>query len=234
ALEHHLDARRRFGAAAIHAEHLPVRQQHAGRRGARACQPHDQIRPLGKGRPHGVMDAWYSVKPTAPQIAATIQKRRMIFVSDQPTSSKWWWIGAIRNTRLRKRWKLNTWIATERASITKMPPMMMSSTSFFVSTASAAIAPPRPREPVSPMKTDSPAFLPPPPTAPTAPRRPGEPVSPMKTDAGNELNQRKPTQAPTRQALSRARSAWPFVMKVMTVYVSSTIAAHPAASPSRP
>ena len=37
----------------------------------------------------------------APKIAATIQKRRMIFVSDQARSSKWWWIGAIRNTRLR-------------------------------------------------------------------------------------------------------------------------------------
>ena len=90
ALQHHLDPGRRLGPAAVHAEHLPVRQQHAGRRGARAREPHDQVRPLGKGRPHGVMDAWYSVKPTAPQIEATIQKRRMIFVSDQPASSKWW------------------------------------------------------------------------------------------------------------------------------------------------
>ena len=35
------------------------------------------------------------------QAAATIQNRRMIFVSDHALSSKWWWIGAIRNTRLR-------------------------------------------------------------------------------------------------------------------------------------
>ena len=96
----------------------------------------------------------------------------MIFVSDQAISSKWWWIGAIRNTRLRKRWKANTWISTDSASITKMPPMISSSTSVWVITASAAMAPPRP----------------------------SDPVSPMNTDAGNELNHRKPTQAPTRQA----------------------------------
>ena len=58
ALEDGLDARGRLGAAAVHAQHLPVRQQHAGRRGARARQPNDQIRPLGEGRPHGVIDAW--------------------------------------------------------------------------------------------------------------------------------------------------------------------------------
>ena len=80
---------------------------------------------------------------------------------------------------MRKRWKLNTWIATESASITKMPPIMMRSTSVFVITASPAIAPPKP----------------------------SEPVSPMNTDAGNELNHRKPTQAPTRQADSSARSS---------------------------
>ena len=45
--------------------------------------------------------SWYSVKPIAANAAATIQKRRMIFVSDHACSSKWWWIGAIRNTRLR-------------------------------------------------------------------------------------------------------------------------------------
>ena len=34
---------------------------------------------------------------------------------------------------------------------------------------------------------------------------PSEPVSPMKIEAGKALNQRKPMQAPTRQAESRAR-----------------------------
>ena len=32
-------------------------------------------------------------------IAARIQKRTMIFVSDQAFISKWWWIGAIRKMR---------------------------------------------------------------------------------------------------------------------------------------
>src|SRR5215212_10119475 len=113
----------------------------------------------------------------------------MIFVSDQPASSKWWWIGAIRNTRLRKRWKANTWTATDSASITKIPPITMRRISVFVITASAAMAPPNP----------------------------SDPVSPMNTDAGNELNHRKPTQAPTRQALRSARSCWPGVMKVIGV-----------------
>jgi hypothetical protein len=33
----------------------------------------------------------------------------------------------------------------------------------------------------------------------------------MKIDAGNELNHRKPTQAPTRQAATSAMSVWPLV-----------------------
>ena len=119
------------------------------------------------------------MKPIALQTAATIQKRRMIFVSDQAWSSKWWWIGAIRKTRLRKVWKAKTWIRTERASITKMPPRMISSTSVLVITAIAAIPPPSP----------------------------SDPVSPMKIEAGNELNQRNPTQEPTRQPATSARSS---------------------------
>ena len=107
----------------------------------------------------------------------------MIFVSDQACSSKWWWIGAIRNTRLRKVWNEKTWISTDSASITKIPPRMISSTSVLVITAIAAIAPPSP----------------------------SEPVSPMKIDAGNELNHRNPTHAPTRQPATSARSFWPVV-----------------------
>ena len=65
--------------------------------------------------------------------------------------------------------------------------MRISSISVFVMIASPAIAPPSP----------------------------SEPVSPMKIVAGNALNQRKPTQAPTRQPASSARSCWPVVMNVM-------------------
>ena len=121
------------------------------------------------------------MKPIAAITAATIQKRRMILVSDQALSSKWWWIGAIRNTRLPRVWNQNTWISTDSASITKMPPMMISSSSVWVITAIAAIAPPSP----------------------------SDPVSPMKIDAGNELNHRKPTQAPTRQPAASASDVSP-------------------------
>ena len=68
-----------------------------------------------------------------------------------------------------------------------MPPSRISSSSVWVITASPAIAPPSP----------------------------SEPVSPMKIVAGNALNHRKPTQAPTRQRASSARSRWPRVMNVM-------------------
>ena len=105
----------------------------------------------------------------------------MIFVSDHAIISKWWWIGAIRKTRLRKVWKEKTWIRTLSASTTKMPPSRISSSSVFVITASPAIAPPSP----------------------------SDPVSPMKIVAGNALNQRKPTQAPTRQPTAARGRAGP-------------------------
>ena len=71
--------------------------------------------------------------------------------------------------------------------MTKMPPRMSSRISVLVITASPAIAPPSP----------------------------SDPVSPMNISAGNELNHKKPTQAPTRQAESSARSRWPVVMNVI-------------------
>ena len=79
------------------------------------------------------------------QTAAMIQKRSMIFVSDQAISSKWWWTGAISKTRRRDILKLITWIATESASITKIPPRMISSSSVWVITANAADRAPRGR-----------------------------------------------------------------------------------------
>jgi hypothetical protein len=42
-----------------------------------------------RGRRRYVTDCWYTVKPIAAHTAATIQKRRMIFVSDHPRISKW-------------------------------------------------------------------------------------------------------------------------------------------------
>ena len=75
------------------------------------------------------------MKPIAAPIVAMIQKRRMIFVSDHAFSSKWWCSGAIRKTRLRNTWKATIWISTESASITKMPPIRISSISVCVITA---------------------------------------------------------------------------------------------------
>jgi len=43
---------------------------------------------------------------------------------------------------------------------------------------------------------------------------PSEPVSPMKIEAGNELNHKKPTEAPTRQADSSASPFWPLMIVI--------------------
>ena len=88
---------------------------------------------------------------------------------------------------MRRAWNDTTWIATDSASNTKIPPRTISRISVLVITAMAAIAPPRP----------------------------SDPVSPMKMLAGNELNHKKPIEPPTRQADSSARSRWPGVMKVI-------------------
>ena len=60
--------------------------------------------------------------------------------SAQPASSKWWWSGAIRKTRLPVVLKEATWMITDSASSTKSPPTIASSISCLVMTATAAIA----------------------------------------------------------------------------------------------
>ena len=90
--------------ARIDADHLlsAGAQRERGRR-SRSSEAEDQVRATGERRPrlHARMLSWYTVKPIAPHAAATNQKRRMNFVSDHAWSSKWWWIGAIRTSRLR-------------------------------------------------------------------------------------------------------------------------------------
>ena len=81
-----------------------------------------------------------------------IQNRIMTFISTQPRSSKWWWRGAILNTRFLNILNHITCIITERVSSTNNPPIINSSISCFKTIATAAIKPPRPNEPVSPMK----------------------------------------------------------------------------------
>ena len=102
----------------------------------------------------------------------------MIFVSDHAFISKWWWIGAIRKTRRPKYLNANTWIITDSASITKIPPISSSRTSVLVMIAKPASAPPSAIEP----------------------------VSPMKTSAGKALYQRKPIAPPISAAPRIARS----------------------------
>ena len=82
-----------------------------------------------------------------------IQKRTMMRGSGQPFCSKWWWIGAIRNTRRPNSLKLTTWVMTLTASRKKMPPMRMLRSSFFVRTAIMPSPPPSDSEPTSPMNT---------------------------------------------------------------------------------
>ena len=108
----------------------------------------------------------------------TIQKRTIIFVSDQAFISKWWWIGAISRTRRPRYLNESTCAITESASIAKIPPTSSSSSSTLSMIAIAAIPPPSAMAP----------------------------VSPMKTSAGKALNHRNPTAAPISAAPMNARS----------------------------
>ena len=86
----------------------------------------------------------------------------------------------MRNTRRPKRLNEKTWIITDSASITKMPPIRSSSSSVCRRVMIARLA--------------------------SAPPKAIEPVSPMNTSAGNALYQRKPIAAPTSAAPMIARS----------------------------
>src|SRR5580700_379410 len=78
-------------------------------------------------------------------------------------------MGAMRNTRLPVLLNDATWITTDSASSTKMPPTITSNSSCLMRIA----------------------------TAPSAAPSASEPTSPMKISAGYELYQRKPSEAPT-------------------------------------
>src|SRR5690606_40106958 len=56
-------------------------------------------------------------RPTSTRITEMIQKRTITRGSGQPFSSKWWWMGAIRNTRFPVSLNEATWIITDRVSI---------------------------------------------------------------------------------------------------------------------
>ncbi|SKY36357.1 Uncharacterised protein [Mycobacteroides abscessus subsp. abscessus] len=73
-------------------------------------------------------------------------------VSAQPPSSKWWWKGAMRNTRRPVVRKNAIWMTTDMISATNSAPMTTASSSVRVVIDSPASRPPRANEPVSPMK----------------------------------------------------------------------------------
>ena len=92
-----------------------------------------------------------------------IQNRITMVTCSQPSSSKWCWSGAIRNTRCRpdpedvrsrspRRLKKPTCTITDSVITTNRPPRISSSSSVRVRIAKPASAPPSDSEPVSPMK----------------------------------------------------------------------------------
>ena len=91
--------------------------------------------------------------PTSTSTTEMIQKRTITRGSGQPLSSKWWWMGAMRKTRLPVSLKLATWIITDSVSMTKMPPMTTRMSSWRTITATAPSAAPSASAPMSPMNT---------------------------------------------------------------------------------
>ena len=79
-----------------------ARKQRLDRRQPRAREAVDRIMLAGEGlgRDHLSLSV---ESPASASTKLTIQKRITTVGSDQPRCSKWWWIGAIRNTRLPVR-----------------------------------------------------------------------------------------------------------------------------------
>src|SRR5436190_8127315 len=98
-------------------------------------------------------------RPTRHSSIVMIQKRTTTCVSVQPLFSKWWCSGAISRMRRPVPYfffvylKYATWIITETASTTKMPPMIASTISCRTITAMVPSAPPSASAPTSPMNT---------------------------------------------------------------------------------
>src|SRR5690606_30783231 len=123
-----------------------VRSGHAG-----TAQPEKGNLSAGKGRCRDHLS--FSVeRPIRASITAMIQKRMTTWLSVQPSFSKWWWIGAMRKTRLPVVLKWTPWMMTERISTTTSPPMMARTISCLLATATAPIRPPSASEPDSAMK----------------------------------------------------------------------------------
>src|SRR5690606_18446551 len=122
-----------------HHHHAQRRQRHRGADQTRVVAPVDVVDAGGLARLRAV-EAFHHrtfsvASPTSTRITEMIQKRTITRGSGQPLSSKWWWIGAIRNTRLPVSLNDATWIITDRVSMTKMPPMITSTSSWRTMTA---------------------------------------------------------------------------------------------------
>src|SRR5690606_5600814 len=102
---------------------------------------------------HGHQRTFSVARPTSTRITEMIQKRTITRGAGQPLSSKWWWIGAIRNTRFPVSLNEATWIITDSVSITKMPPMITSTSSWRTITAMVPSTAPSASAPMSPMNT---------------------------------------------------------------------------------
>src|SRR3546814_9290809 len=108
--------------------YTPLVRSDARQRDARAEQPAvvaagDGVqagRLAAVGMHAGVHQRTFNVaRPISTSTTEMIQKRTITRGSGQPLSSKWWWIGAIRNTRLPVSLNDATWIITDSVSTTR-------------------------------------------------------------------------------------------------------------------
>src|SRR5262249_61227484 len=115
-----------------------AREQRARTRQPRPAQAEDGDLLSGKDADGDHHRSLSVESPTSASTTATIQKRITICGSVQPSCSTWWWIGAMRNTRLPVSLNDTTCTITDTASSTNSPPTMPRTISCLVATAIAA------------------------------------------------------------------------------------------------
>src|SRR6185295_8585738 len=129
---------------AVHAHHVrPTRGTELRGRNPTQPEPND-VDVLAREFDHR---SFSEDRPISASNIEMIQNRTIILGSAQPFFSKWWWMGAIKNTRLPNSLKDTTCVTTLTFSTTKMPPTSTLSSSFLVRMANMPSPPPRAREP---------------------------------------------------------------------------------------
>src|SRR5690606_25086833 len=145
-----------FGSTIVEPDLAAGRAQQQGRRHAALTAADDQ-RPTKASDRSQYLRRGHRIfrvaSATRARAKLMIQNRTMTLGSAQPLSSKWWWIGAILNTRLPVSLKLATWTISETVSSTKIPPTISKVNSFFEATARNPSPAPSGSEPTSPMNT---------------------------------------------------------------------------------